>query len=77
MIPPPRWTSEDLEQARVRAVEAFRRQRMQEPLEDYLALFDQYQEVMDHLLKTSGDLRLNREAAAKGEVGSATWGPFR
>ena len=47
------------------------------PLKIILALFDQYQEVMDHLLKTSGDVRLNREAAAKGEVGSATWGPFR
>jgi XamI restriction endonuclease len=56
MIQPPRWSSEELEQDRLRAVDAFRVARMQEPLEDYLETFDQYQGVVENLLEVSVDL---------------------
>src|SRR5207249_4413429 len=56
MIAPPRWSEHELEEYRLRAIEAFRRQRMQEPLEDYLKVFDRYRAVMEDILKASADL---------------------
>lgn len=56
MIPPPVWTSEELERDRVLAEEAFRTERMQEPLEQYLNAFDESQGVVEELLETSVDL---------------------
>jgi hypothetical protein len=37
-------------------MELFRRQRMEEPLEQYLARFDEYQRVVEDLLETTVDL---------------------
>lgn len=56
MIPPPAWTSEELAQDRLIAEEAFRTERMQEPLEQYLNAFDEFQGVVEELLETSVDL---------------------
>lgn len=56
MIAPPRWTNEELNQQRVRAQEIFRQERMREPLEDYLEVFDEYQGVLEDLLETTIDL---------------------
>lgn len=56
MIAPPRWTAEQLEAERVRAREIFRQERMEEPLEQYLETFDQYQGVVEDLLETTIDL---------------------
>lgn len=65
MISPPVWTPEQLEVERVRAVAAFRRERLQEPLETYLEFFDEYQGVLEDLLEQTVDLtRLRPEAIA-------------
>jgi hypothetical protein len=56
MIPPPIWTSEELGCERLVAIENFRKERMQEPLEQYLNAFDDYQGVVEELLETTVDL---------------------
>lgn len=56
MNPPPRWKKEQLETARLRAIEVFRLQRMEEPLEAYLEAFDDYQGIVEDLLEVTVDL---------------------
>jgi hypothetical protein len=56
MIERPRWSEGELDEARRRAVEVFRVQRMAEPLEAYLEAFDDYQGVVEDLLETTVDL---------------------
>jgi hypothetical protein len=56
MIAPPRWPEDQLDAKRIKAREAFRQERMQEPLEQYLETFDQYQGVVEDLLETTIDL---------------------
>lgn len=55
-LQPPRWTDEQLEADRQRAIEAFRASRMQEPLEAYLEAFDEYRGVVEDLLEQTVDL---------------------
>jgi hypothetical protein len=65
VIDPPRWTKEQLEFDRAKAVTFFRRERMEEPLEDYLEAFDLYQGYIEELLETTVDLsQLERTALA-------------
>lgn len=56
LVSPPRWTKEELEAARAKAIEIFRKQRMEEPLEEYLEVFDEYQGKVEELLETTVDL---------------------
>jgi hypothetical protein len=63
MIDPPRWTAEELERDRQQAIGIFRRMRLEEPLEAYLELFDQYQGVFEDLLETTVDLTQLRDAS--------------
>jgi hypothetical protein len=56
MIERPRWSESELDEARKRAIEVFRIQRMAEPLEAYLEAFDDYQGVVEDLLETTVDL---------------------
>lgn len=56
MIEPPRWSSTQLEADRSRAVELFRDERLQEPLEMYLELFDEYQGHVEDLLDSTVNL---------------------
>ncbi len=56
MIDPPRWTAERFEHDRNEAIAMFRRERLEEPLEAYLEMFDQYQGVFEELLETTVDL---------------------
>lgn len=56
MIEPPVWTSEQLEVDRLKAISIFRNERMEEPLEDYLEAFDEYQGYIEELLETTVDL---------------------
>lgn len=56
MIPPPVWTSDELEVERNRSVELFKRERLEEPLELYLERFDEYQGLVEQLLETTVDL---------------------
>ena len=63
MIAPPRWAEEQLRVERDRAQEIFRQERIQEPLEDYLEAFDQYQGAVEELLETTIDLSTLDESA--------------
>lgn len=65
MIAPPRWTEEELNSQRVRSQEIFRQERVQEPLEDYLEAFDQYQGVVEDLLETTIDLTTLDDSAVQ------------
>lgn len=56
MSQPPIWTQEQLEEKRLQAIEIFRSRRMEEPLEQYLAHFDEYQGVVEELLESTVDL---------------------
>jgi hypothetical protein len=56
VIEPPVWTSEQLESDRLKAIAIFRNERMEEPLEDYLEAFDEYQGHIEELLETTVDL---------------------
>jgi hypothetical protein len=56
MLASPIWTPEQLKTERDKAQEIFRSERIQEPLEDYLEAFDQYQGVVEELLETTIDL---------------------
>lgn len=55
-VPPPRWTSEDFEVARLAAITKFREERMHEPLEAYLETFDRYRGAVEDLLEATVDL---------------------
>lgn len=56
MIEPPVWTSAQLDAERERSREEFSRERLEEPLEDYLEAFDQYQGYVEEVLETTVDL---------------------
>lgn len=56
MIDPPRWTADQLEPDRQRSIAIFRAQRTEEPLEEYLEAFDEYQGYVEELLETTVDL---------------------
>lgn len=63
MIEPPIWTQAELENDRLAAIGLFRKERMEEPLEDYLEAFDEYQGYIEELLETTVDLtRLDNSA---------------
>lgn len=42
MVLPPRWCVEELERDSGHSTEIFRKERLEEPLEDYLDAFDHY-----------------------------------
>lgn len=64
-IPAVRWTGEQLQEDRVAAISAFRRQRLEEPIETYGELFDEERAVMEDLLESTVDLsQLSEEALA-------------
>ena len=56
MTNPPVWDKDQLEADRIRSSEAFTRERLEEPLEDYLEAFDEYQGYVEELLETTVDL---------------------
>jgi XamI restriction endonuclease len=56
VIEPLVWTRDELEADRVTAIGIFRKERMEEPLEDYLEGFDKYQGYVEELLETTVDL---------------------
>ena len=55
-VPPPRWSTDQLEAARQRAIAIFRDERMREPLESYLDAFDTVRGVVEDLLEATVDL---------------------
>jgi hypothetical protein len=56
LIAPPVHTKEELEAARQTAISAFRKERLEEPLEDYLEAFDEYLGTTEDLLEATVDL---------------------
>ena len=63
LISPRRWTEAELEEARLKAVEIFRAERLTEPVERYLRTFDEYVANVDRLMRESDDLRTLRDVA--------------
>lgn len=59
---PPHWTADELETDRRIAIAAFRNERLQEPLEQYLEAFDTYRGAFEDLLEASVDLTQLSEA---------------
>jgi hypothetical protein len=56
MIQPPQWSKDDLEKDVALATELFRTERLEEPLEEYLEAFDEYQGNVASLFETTIDL---------------------
>ena len=56
MIEPPRWSADELVAGSEQAKAIFRKERMEEPLEDYLEAFDEWQGVVEELFETTVDL---------------------
>jgi len=56
MRAPPRWNSEELERERRKAIELFRVERLEEPLEAYLRHFERYQSRIEDFLELTVDL---------------------
>jgi len=77
MVTPPRWTEKQLKVERDKAQEIFRQGRIQEPLEDYLEAFDEYQGVVEELLETTIDLSALDENAVSVLTESALLKAFR
>ena len=65
MQPPIRWTEQELESDRQAAIAIFRKQRVEEPLEEYLDFFDQYQSIVEELLEATVDLAELRQHLAR------------
>jgi hypothetical protein len=61
-VSPPHWTPEELEVARLAAIQKFREERMHEPLEAYLETFDHYRGAVEDLLEATVDLTQLGEA---------------
>jgi hypothetical protein len=62
---PPVWGQQELETERLAAISAFRKERLQEPLADYLEAFDFYRTRFEEFLHSTGDLaQLDDQALA-------------
>ena len=53
----PIWSDEQLEAQRIRATELFRKERLEEPLDEYGEEFDQHQGIFEELLEATFDLK--------------------
>ncbi len=62
-LPPPRWDKDDLDTDRLASIEAFRDERMKEPLEKYLEEFESTRDTFEELLETTVDLTQIRDHA--------------
>jgi hypothetical protein len=56
LLPPPQWSDDELARDRQRAIDIFRTQRVEEPLETYGQAFDQRRRQFERLLEQSADL---------------------
>ena len=56
MIEPPVWSREQFQIDLLKASAAFSKERLEEPLEDYLEAFDEYQGHVEEILETTIDL---------------------
>jgi len=63
MKQPPQWSAQELELFRKQSIEAFRRERLEEPLETYSAAFDDYRSAVENLIELTVDLSQLRDQA--------------
>jgi hypothetical protein len=77
MNQPPRWDSQDLDRDSGQATEIFRKERLEEPLEDYLEAFDQYLGNVEDLFETTIDLTELDESALRFLTDPKLFGAFR
>lgn len=63
LVPSKVCTPEELEADRQESMAHFRRQRMQEPLEEYLGHFEQAKDILDELIESTVDLSQLQERA--------------
>lgn len=77
MIQPPRWSAQDLEKNSADATEIFRKERLEEPLEDYLEAFDEYQGSVEDLFETTIDLTELDETAIQFLTDPRLFAAFR
>lgn len=64
-LPPPRWSAELLDREIAAAIEAFRLERFEEPLEQYLAHLDECLGTIEELIELTVDLTQLRERAVE------------
>jgi hypothetical protein len=62
-LSPPRWSDEQFESNRQKAIHIFRQRRMQEPLEQYLDAFEMARDAVEALLESTVDLTALRDTA--------------
>ncbi len=74
---PPRWTSGELDAARQAALGLFRKERLEEPLENYLEAFEEYRGTVEELLESTGDLTSLDERALEILKNAKTSEAFR
>jgi hypothetical protein len=55
-LPPTHWAESELDADRLRAIEAFRKERLEEPTEEFSERFAAAQAVMEDLLESTVDL---------------------
>lgn len=77
MIQPPRWSADDLEKGSAQSTEIFRKERLEEPLEDYLEAFDHYLGNVEDLFETTIDLTELDETALEFLTDPRLFGAFR
>lgn len=76
-ISPTRWTSEELDTDRLVAIAMFRRERLEEPVENYGEAFDAARGAIEDLLESTVDLTLIDEHAVDILGDRASKGAFR
>ena len=77
MKSPPNWTKRQLRKQAEKAVELFRQERMEEPLEAYTEFFDEYQTHFEELLEKTVDLTQLESNALEILSDPKLAGPFR
>jgi hypothetical protein len=77
MNQPRRWTADELERDGLEATEIFRKERLEEPLEDYLEAFDECLGNVEDLFETTIDLTELDETAIQFLTDPKLFGVFR
>ena len=77
MNQPPQWSADDLDKDSREATEIFRKERLEEPLEDYLEAFDECLGNVEDLFETTIDLTELDETAIQFLTDQKLFGVFR
>ncbi len=69
--PAPRWSAEDFDSARARAAEAFRHERLEEPIDSYNVAFAESSRAVETLFQLTDDLTRLVQVAARITIDTA------